>query len=414
LGIKFDSKFFVFSLSSTIFSFITAQYMLKILYLIKNDIILWHAKAMKKSHIARLSLSVSLIIGLSACSHSELISDSKLMPIGAGTPVLLSLETASVGTRGMDAADDPEIWVDPKNPNNAYIIATDKKAGLYVYGLDGKVVDHAAMGPLNNVDLRQFEVMAVHQTLIAASDRAKNGAQFFTLTQLGKLQSIGFLSLPTSEAYGLCLGRTSSGLKLAIIGKNGDVVLASLEAQNGGVKKISEERFVVGSQSEGCVFDDVTGRLFIGEEAKGIWVYDSEAPNKTPRHLMAAAPGPELIPDVEGLSILVEPDTNHRYLLASSQGDSAFAVWRIDTPKTEYKGRFSLIGGRGIDPVTGTDGIAAKGGQIGPFSQGLIVVQDDAETDGEANGPRTRQNYKLADWAEIKSALFETKDHTGS
>jgi 3-phytase len=336
------------------------------------------------------------------------------MPLGAGTPVLSIAETAWVGTKGMDAADDPEIWVDPKNPDNAYIIATDKKAGLYVYGLDGKVVDHAAMGPLNNVDLRQFETKDGQQTLIAASDRVKNGAQFFSIDQAGKLKSIGFLPLPTSEAYGLCLGRTKAGFKLAIIGKDGDVVLASLEAQNGGVKKISEERFMVGSQSEGCVFDDLTGRLFIGEEAKGIWVYDSETPNNTPRLLMAAAPGPELIPDVEGLSILNEPDTNHRYLLASSQGDSAFAVWRIDTPNYDYKGRFSLIGGRGIDPVTGTDGIAAKGGQVGPYSQGLIVVQDDADTDGEINGPRTRQNYKLVDWAEIKATLFETKNHTGS
>jgi 3-phytase len=361
---------------------------------------------MKQTHLARLSLSILLIIGLSACSHSELISDSKLMPLGAGTPVLSFAETASVGTMGMDAADDPEIWVDPVNPNNAYIIATDKKAGLYVYGLDGKVVDHAPMGPMNNVDLRQFETKGGLQTLIAASDRVKNGAQFFNLDQAGKLESIGFLPLPTSEAYGLCLGRTKSGLKLAIIGKNGDVALASLEAHRSGVKMVSEERFLVGSQSEGCVFDDETSRLFIGEEAKGIWVYDGETPNKTQRILLASAPGPELVPDVEGLSILTDEGTNQRYLLASSQGDSAFAVWRIDTPNYEYKGRFSLIGGRGIDPVTGTDGIAAKGGQVGPYSQGLIVVQDDAETEGEVNGPRTRQNFKLADWAEIKAALF--------
>jgi 3-phytase len=144
---------------------------------------------------------------LSACGtlHSELVSDSKLIPHGTGTPVLASAETVAVGTAGLDAADDPEIWVDPMDRNRAVILGTDKKAGLYVYNLDGTVRDFAPVGPLNNVDLRTVSGETGSFTLIAASDRAKNGAALFTLTEDLKLKPAGFLPMATSEAYGLCM-----------------------------------------------------------------------------------------------------------------------------------------------------------------------------------------------------------------
>ena len=58
-----------------------------------------------------------------------------------------------------------------------------------------------------------------------------------------------------------------------------------------------------------------------------------------------------------------------------------------------------------IDAVTGTDGLAALDGPVGAFPEGLIVVQDDADTDGETTGPRARQNFKLVDWRAVKAAL---------
>jgi 3-phytase len=56
-----------------------------------------------------------------------------------------------------------------------------------------------------------------------------------------------------------------------------------------------------------------------------------------------------------------------------------------------------------VDAVTGTDGIAAMNGRIGPFAEGLIVVQDDADEAPGAKGER--QNFKLVEWRAIKAAL---------
>jgi 3-phytase len=64
------------------------------------------------------------------------------------------------------------------------------------------------------------------------------------------------------------------------------------------------------------------------------------------------------------------------------------------------------MAGGGADNVTGTDGVAALGGRVGAFPEGLVVMQDDVEETGAgAGGPRALQNFKLVDWREVKKAL---------
>jgi 3-phytase (myo-inositol-hexaphosphate 3-phosphohydrolase) len=51
-----------------------------------------------------------------------------------------------------------------------------------------------------------------------------------------------------------------------------------------------------------------------------------------------------------------------------------------------------------VDGVTGTDGLAAASGVVGPFPEGLVVVQDDVNDTGT-------QNFKYIDWRDIRTAL---------
>src|SRR5262249_52778925 len=149
---------------------------------------------------------------------------------------------------------------------------------------------------------------------------------------------------------------------------------------------------------EGCVADDARGRLYLGEEGRGVWQFDLGA-TPAPGKLIAEAPSDMLKPDVEGLAFL--DDGAAAWLIVSSQGDSAFAVWGVDGAGPQYKGRFSVIEANGIDAVTGTDGVAAQGGRVGAFPEGLVVMQDDVD-----NGvTRQSQNFKLVDWREVKKAL---------
>src|SRR3546814_4652874 len=56
-----------------------------------------------------------------------------------------------------------------------FITGTDKKAGLYVFGLDRRKLQFLPDGLLNNVDLRIATVGGREQVILGASDRGRMG-----------------------------------------------------------------------------------------------------------------------------------------------------------------------------------------------------------------------------------------------
>jgi 3-phytase len=145
------------------------------------------------------------------------------------------------------------------------------------------------------------------------------------------------------------------------------------------------------------VIDDNAGFLYIGEELKGVWRYQLAPDSGSTRTLIQSVDASgRLIADVEGTTLV--RDGLATYLVISSQGDSAFAIWRVDGAEPVYAGRFRVAASNGIDAVSGTDGVDALGGQVGDFPEGVVVVQDD-QNEGMS------QNFKLIDWREIKRAL---------
>ena len=81
-----------------------------------------------------------------------------------------------------DAADDPAIWADPANPANSLIIGTDKKAGLNLYDMQGRVIQHLPDGKMNNVDLREgFMLGGQPIVLVTASDRTSKAVAIYRL-----------------------------------------------------------------------------------------------------------------------------------------------------------------------------------------------------------------------------------------
>ena len=330
-------------------------------------------------------------------------SDSGGMTVGVGTPVPAAAETPSVGTAARDAADDPAIWVDPKDRTRGVIIGTDKQAGLYVYDLAGRQLQYLPGGKPNNVDLREgFATPSGARVLVAVSDRGRPGAgaALFLLDPATlKLTLWGAVPVDLTEPYGLCLARRDNAFLMIVNGTDGQVRQMRVAMGADGRPQVSEERrFAVATQPEGCVADDARGWLYLGEEGRGIWRFDLGS-TAAPGALIATAPSAMLTPDVEGLALLDDgPET---WLIASSQGDSAFAVWRVDGAEPVYRGRFSVMAAGGVDAVTGTDGVTAQGGAVGGFPGGLVVMQDDVDQGSTG----ARQNFKLVDWREVRRAL---------
>lgn len=300
-------------------------------------------------------------------------------------------ETDAVAS-ARDAADDPAIWRNPRDPAASLVVATDKQLGLNVYGLDGKLRSTLAAKRVNNVDLRDTSAGVI----VAASDRAVIGdsrlALFRLDTATATLSETARVPVATAEAYGLCMYRSKSGLYAFVVGKDGAVIQLRIARDGRSAETIRTMKLA--TQSEGCVADDRTGQLFVAEEDVGIWKFGAEPGDSVTPVAVAKADGQRLVADVEGLAIAAT-GARGGYLVASSQGDSAYAVWRL--PTLAYVGRFRIAQGR-FGATSDTDGIEISTAGFGRVADGLMVAQD-------GNNAPNAQNFKLVRWSDVKEAL---------
>jgi len=154
----------------------------------------------------------------------------------------------------------------------------------------------------------------------------------------------------------------------------------------------------VSSAAEGCVADDELGVVYLAEEERGIWKFAAEPNGGEGAHLVdSTGPDGRLTADVEGLAIY-DAGQGRGYLVASSQGNNTFVVYRREG-QNEYVFTFRVVGGGGVDGVSDTDGIEITSRPLGAsFPQGLLVVQDGSNDDGH-------QNFKLISWAAVAALL---------
>ena len=173
-------------------------------------------------------------------------------------------------TANEDAADDPAIWRNAASPADSLIVATDKKAGLYVYGLDGKVKSFSAHPALNNVDLVDMGEQGVVVFASDRSDLAQARIALFRLdTAKGTLVELGSVASGPGEAYGICGTRRGDSLIVYTAPKSGRI--GEWEIALGGTPTARELRTMqVPSQPEGCAVDHRDGTLYMAKK-RGIW-----------------------------------------------------------------------------------------------------------------------------------------------
>jgi len=305
-----------------------------------------------------------------------------------------------------DAADDPAIWVNFADPCASRIIGTDKKGGLAVYDLDGKELFYYNTGLMNNVDLRyRFPLNSDTIDIMAVSNRTDQSVDLYKVNQDGSLQIVHFKQLKSllkEEVYGLCMYRSKVTGKFFVFVNDKNGVVEQWELFNN--EHMVDGRIVrnlkLASQVEGMVADDDTGILYVGEEDKGIWIFNAEASGPVNGEFLPMSGEKDnnnIKFDVEGLAIY-KMAGDSGYLIASSQGNNSYAVFNRQAPHT-YIGSFKIVAGESTDGTEETDGLDVMNFDFGEkYPKGLIVIQDGHNKD---NGTAAPQNFKIIRWDSI-------------
>ena len=325
----------------------------------------------------------------------------------SGAVVLPSVETTPVDSYG-DAADDPAIWVHPERPELSTVIGSQKKRGIDVYDLAGNLLQSRADGRINNVDIRYgFSLGGEPVDIVAGSNRTSDSISIYAVdAQTRTLLDVADGVIPTgmSDPYGLCMYRSPRSGAFYVFVNDTDGIVRQWLLQDAGNRRIGTElvrEFSVGSQTEGCVADDATGDLYVGEEGVAVWKYSAEPDGGEERNWVDGVEGGNLTGDIEGMSIYYGPG-EEGYLLVSDQGVDRFNVYRRRGDNA-FLGVFRIVAdaAAGIDGASETDGIDVTGANLGPgFPHGAFIAQD-----GRNIAPAERQNFKLVPWERIAAAM---------
>ncbi|MBZ8142781.1 3-phytase [Rubrivivax gelatinosus] len=324
-------------------------------------------------------------------------------------PVVHAVAQTDPVPRFGDAADDPAIWVHPGDATQSLVLGTNKKQGLFVYGLDGRQRQVLEAGRLNNVDLRQgLRFGALTLDLALATQRDEKALAVFTIAADGTLADAGRVATGLDDVYGTCLyAPPAGGLEALVNDKDGRVERIRIEASAGadGKPRFSGrvvQRFRLQTQPEGCVADDRAGRLFIGEEDRGVWALSLADTGPAPKLDLVLKVAGLLQADVEGLALYHDRKAGRSWLVVSSQGNDSYLVAEAAPPwRVRGAFRIGVNAAAGIDGASETDGLETTSAPLGAaLPRGALVVQD-----GHKRLPDGAQNFKIVDWREVERVL---------
>ncbi|OAL04516.1 thermostable phytase [Phaeosphaeriaceae sp. SRC1lsM3a] len=311
--------------------------------------------------------------------------------------------------------DDPAVWIHATRPDQSKVITTTKSAdgeGFGVFDLQGKLLQHLTAKEPNNVDIIYNVTVGSRRTDLAiAACRGDNTMCFAEVNSTGLLSNIpgGTQPLPEDyEPYGSCNyhSRKSGKDYLFVNNKEAQYLQFELGSTANGTlttKLVRQFQGGSGGQVEGCVGDDEAGYIFLGEEPLGIWRYDAEPTgSNTGVQIAKVGDASGLQADVEGITLVPAKKGSGGYIMASSQGISAYKVYER-APPHKYVSTFTIVENekKGIDHVSNTDGITAVGNRLNnDFPYGLFVTHDDANELAEGGTGKTA-SFKMASLVDV-------------
>lgn len=326
--------------------------------------------------VRRLTLALLAGVSLGAVAHAQTPAPAPaIAPSGQTTPTARS--GANTAVLVLDDAD------------GGLIVGSGELGGIEIYGLDGVRADAAPAGDVAGLDVRYgIPLAGKPTTVIAVMDSQFGKIRLFGVDAADKASELTSGEIRTNlAAESLCLYRNplDGGLYAFALSGSGEIEQWSIFDDGAGkfAGRLAR-RLHVASQASYCTVDDVSGSLYIAEEAVGIWKFDADPEADATPTLIDAARLGRIESEVGGLA-LYDGGKGARYLIASNASADSFHVYDRDADE-KYLGSFALTG------------VQAAGGLYATSARGGLLIAMDDENEGGSN-------YKLARFGDIAAAL---------
>lgn len=267
--------------------------------------------------------------------------------------------------------DDMCIWVNPDDPAESVIIAADKYADMiFVYDLAGNTIQAFPARRPGNIDLRYgFRLGNDNVDIVAFNQRDDFKIIVCKMNRATRqLERVDDGNIRTAENYGGTLYQSAKTHKLYFVTTSykGHLEQYELTDAGGKVSGAKVRGWNIDGVCEAATADDELGRLYIGDESRGVWELGAEPDEPAPGNLVIKRGENGLVADVEGLAIYRRPN-GAGYLLVSNQGANNFKVY-------ERGGKHAFLGTFAVRGAHDSDGLDVCNAALGPnFPKGLFA-----------------------------------------
>lgn len=329
-------------------------------------------------------------------------NDLKIAPDGIPEHTANAIKPKVITEPVVNDTDDPAIWIHPTDPSKSLIVGTDKEdgGGLYVYDLDGKIVNKVlGLKRPNNVDLEYgLKLKGKSTDFVVTTERNGGTVRVYSFPELKPIDNGGikvFEGEEKADPMGVAIyKRPSDGAIFAIVGRKdgpSGSYLWQYRVQDdgtGNVKFTKVRAFANYSgefEIEAIAVDDALGYVYCSDEGVGIRKYYAD-PEKGNDEL-AFFGQDDFGRDMEGISIYTMPDGTG-YILVSDQQVGTFNIYaREGTAGDPHNHK--LIKTVEVSTLE-SDGSDITSVALGPkFPNGLFVAMS------------TDKTFHFYDWADI-------------
>lgn len=336
---------------------------------------------------------------IAGCTAALLLSACAALP--APRTVLASAETGAASGAVVQPGS-VSLWAGGSNrlpeglTRSGFVAATNRSGGIAVYDLEGRL-RHAADGPrLIELDTAALPLADAYAALIGGVYRSGRQTRLsFQRADHGqdKVRHWGEVAVDLAEPLGFCMRQIETKVQAVVFDRRGEVRIIEIsEGPDGAVQSAERGRFRIDNPGPGCAIDTTLRQVWFSGR-RGGFVRASLSQDPSPVRVEVSAP--HRLPRSVGVSYL--NSGRDRFLTAVDEDRTAFSVWRLERSGVVWVGRFAVREETDGRPARSIGGIESYGSAIADFEDGVVIVQDQANSGGP--------NLKFVRWADVRTAI---------